>query len=210
MVTLADKGLAGREFDALVVGELGVTLARPARAGPGRTGLAGWVGQAVGGAIFDTSKTSLGWNATARTPSKASGSGRRSGCWPWPPGSDSTGRATPRSSAPWSPTTIDPAPSQLTSVIVLAVHGMRLQVPLLVGLVVDPLVPTKEPQESTTVTPAEIIYHRRVRVLDRAGQTSVTEACPPSGSRAPPTTAGPVAPSALGWLRCCPRAAGRR
>ena len=54
---------------------------------------------------------------------------------------------------------------------------MRLQVPLLVGLVVDPLVPTKEPQESTTVTPAEIIYHRRVRVLDRAGQTSVTEAC---------------------------------
>jgi hypothetical protein len=52
----------------------------------------------------------------------------------------------------------------------LAEHGMRLQVPLLVGLVVDPLVPTKEPQEPTTVTPAEIIYHRRVRVLDRAGQ----------------------------------------
>jgi transposase-like protein len=47
----------------------------------------------------------------------------------------------------------------------------------LVGLVVDPLVPTKEPQESTTVTPAEIIYQRRVQVLDRAGQTSVTEAC---------------------------------
>ena len=54
---------------------------------------------------------------------------------------------------------------------------MRLQIPLLVGLVVDPLVPTKEPQEPTTVTPAEIIYHRRVQVLDRAGQTSVTEAC---------------------------------
>jgi transposase len=59
----------------------------------------------------------------------------------------------------------------------LAEHGLRLQVPLLVGLVVDPLVLTKEPQESTTVTPAEIIYHRRVQVLDRAGQTSVTEAC---------------------------------
>jgi transposase InsO family protein len=59
----------------------------------------------------------------------------------------------------------------------LADHGLRLQVPLLVGLVVDPLVPTKEPQESTTVTPAEIIYHRRVQILDRAGQTSVTEAC---------------------------------
>jgi transposase len=56
-------------------------------------------------------------------------------------------------------------------------HGMRLQVPPLVGLVVDPLVPTKEPQESTTVTPAEIIYHRRVQVLDYAGRTSVTEAC---------------------------------
>jgi hypothetical protein len=59
----------------------------------------------------------------------------------------------------------------------LAEHGMRLQVPPLVGPVVDPLVPTKEPQEPTTVTPAEIIYHRRVQVLDRAGQTSVTEAC---------------------------------
>jgi hypothetical protein len=53
---------------------------------------------------------------------------------------------------------------------------MRLQVPLLVGLVVDPLVPTKEPQESTTVTPTDIIYHR-VQVLDRAGKTSVAEAC---------------------------------
>jgi transposase len=61
--------------------------------------------------------------------------------------------------------------------LALADHGMRLQVPLLVGPVVDPLVPTKDPQEFTTVTPAEIIYHRRVRVLDRAGQTSVTEAC---------------------------------
>ena len=54
---------------------------------------------------------------------------------------------------------------------------MRLQVPRLVGLVVDPLVPTKEPQESTTVTPAEIIYHRRVQVLEHAGRTSVAEAC---------------------------------
>jgi hypothetical protein len=31
------------------------------------------------------------------------------------------------------------------------------------------------------MTPAEIIYHRRVQVLDRAGQTSVTEACRTSG-----------------------------
>jgi transposase len=54
---------------------------------------------------------------------------------------------------------------------------MRLQVPLWVGPAVDPLVPIKEPQESTTVTPAEIIYHRRVQVLDHAGRTSVTDAC---------------------------------
>jgi transposase len=64
-----------------------------------------------------------------------------------------------------------------TDRLALADHGMRLQVPLRVGLVVDPLVSTKEPQEPTTVTPAEIIYHRRVQVLDRVGQTSVTEAC---------------------------------
>ena len=87
---------------------------------------------------------------------------------------------------------------------------MRLQVPLLVGLVVDPLVPTKEPQESTTVTPAEIIYHRRVQVLDRAGQTSVTEACRTFGiSR---TTyyrwAGRAQRSGLAAL--LPRAADRR
>jgi len=40
----------------------------------------------------------------------------------------------------------------------------------------NPLVPSKE-LETTTVTLDEIVYHRRVRVLDRAGQTSVTEAC---------------------------------
>ena len=40
----------------------------------------------------------------------------------------------------------------------------------------NPLVPTKEP-EATTVTLDEIVYHRRVRVLDHAGQTSISEAC---------------------------------
>jgi hypothetical protein len=54
---------------------------------------------------------------------------------------------------------------------------MRLQVPLWVGPVVDPWVPAKVPKETTTVTPAEIIYHRRVQVLDHAGKTSVTNAC---------------------------------
>jgi hypothetical protein len=88
---------------------------------------------------------------------------------------------------------------------------MRLQVPLVVGLVVEPLVLTKEPQESTTVTSAEIIYHRRVQVLDRrAGQTSVTEACRTFGISERPTIAGSAVPSATGWSRCCPRAAGQR
>jgi transposase InsO family protein len=41
----------------------------------------------------------------------------------------------------------------------------------------DPLVPTKEPKESITVTPAEIIYQRRVRVMEHASKTSVSEAC---------------------------------
>jgi len=35
----------------------------------------------------------------------------------------------------------------------------------------DSLVPTKEPEEPITVTPAEIIYHRRVRVLAYAQET---------------------------------------
>jgi transposase InsO family protein len=41
----------------------------------------------------------------------------------------------------------------------------------------DPVVPTKEPEESITVTPAEIIYHRRLHVLERAAKTNVSEAC---------------------------------
>jgi hypothetical protein len=46
---------------------------------------------------------------------------------------------------------------------------------------------------STTVTPAEIIYHRRVQVLDHAGRTSVAEACRTFGVPAPATTAGRAA-----------------
>jgi len=41
----------------------------------------------------------------------------------------------------------------------------------------DPLVPTKEPKEPITVTPNEIIYHRRVRVMEHAKKTNVSEAC---------------------------------
>jgi hypothetical protein len=59
MVVLADKGLAGRQFDALV-GELGATLARPDRADePYRFGSLGGVRQWVE-AIFDTLKDQLG------------------------------------------------------------------------------------------------------------------------------------------------------
>jgi transposase InsO family protein len=41
----------------------------------------------------------------------------------------------------------------------------------------DPLVPSTEPEEATTVTLEEIIYQRRVRVLDHAGRHGVTETC---------------------------------
>jgi hypothetical protein len=59
MVVLADKGLAGREFDQLV-SELDATLARPDRADePDRFGSLGGVRQWVE-AIFDTLKDQLG------------------------------------------------------------------------------------------------------------------------------------------------------
>jgi transposase InsO family protein len=41
----------------------------------------------------------------------------------------------------------------------------------------DPLVPLTEPKEPITVTPDEIIYHRRVRVMEHARATSVSQAC---------------------------------
>jgi transposase len=46
----------------------------------------------------------------------------------------------------------------------------------MVATAMDPLVPLTEPKESITVTPAEIIYHRRVRVLEHAAKTTVSEA----------------------------------
>jgi transposase InsO family protein len=59
----------------------------------------------------------------------------------------------------------------------LLVHELRLQVRQWAATAMDPLVPTKEPKESITVTPAEIIYHRRVRVMEHARATTVSEAC---------------------------------
>lgn len=40
----------------------------------------------------------------------------------------------------------------------------------------DPVVPITEPEESTAMTSAEIIFHRRVRVLEHAAKTTVAEA----------------------------------
>jgi hypothetical protein len=48
---------------------------------------------------------------------------------------------------------------------------LRLHVPHLVGAVMDPLFPSKEAEEPITVTPSEIIYHRRVRVLAHAKES---------------------------------------
>jgi transposase InsO family protein len=47
----------------------------------------------------------------------------------------------------------------------------------MVATAMDPLVPTKELKESITVTPGEIIYQRRVRVMEHAAKTNVSEAC---------------------------------
>jgi transposase InsO family protein len=48
----------------------------------------------------------------------------------------------------------------------------------LTGAVMDPVVPSTDPEEPITVTPTEIIYHRRLRVLDHARRTgNVAETC---------------------------------
>jgi hypothetical protein len=115
LVVLADKGLAGRAF-ARTIAELDVVLVRPDRADePARCGNLGGVRQWIK-AIIDTLKDRSAWRVMVPTPSRASGSGSPSDGWPWPPASGSTGRSTPRSSIPWSPTTTEHQP-QSASVI---------------------------------------------------------------------------------------------
>jgi hypothetical protein len=82
MVTLADKGLAGRGFETLV-GELGATLARPDRADePYRFGSLGGVRQWVE-AIFDTLKDQLGLERHgAHTPQRPLDPGRAAAVGP--------------------------------------------------------------------------------------------------------------------------------
>jgi transposase InsO family protein len=53
---------------------------------------------------------------------------------------------------------------------------LSLQIHQLVATAMDPLVPITELKEPITVTPTEIIYHRRVRVLEHAARTTVAEA----------------------------------
>lgn len=84
-----------------------------------------------------------------------------------------------------------------------------MKVPHRGATVINPLVPSKE-LETTTVTFDENVYHRRVRVLDRAGQTLVSEACRTFGiSR---TTYYPWAARAGPYAseRSCPRAGAPR
>src|SRR2546423_6044361 len=55
---------------------------------------------------------------------------------------------------------------------------MRLHIHHQKGAVMDPLAPTRETKESITVTPNEIIYQRRLRVLEHAQATgNVSETC---------------------------------
>src|SRR5256714_15247323 len=55
---------------------------------------------------------------------------------------------------------------------------MRLHIHHQKGAVMDPLAPTRETKESITVTPNEIIYQRRLRVLEHAQASgNVSETC---------------------------------
>jgi len=115
MVILADKGFAGRRFEQLLAG-LDARLVRPDRADePARFGSLGEVRQWIE-AIIDTLKEQLGLERHRATPSRASGSGWRSGCWPWPPLSGGTGSSARRSSGPCSPSTTNTT-TQSTSLI---------------------------------------------------------------------------------------------
>jgi hypothetical protein len=107
LVVLADKGLAGRAF-AQVVAELDAVLVRPDRTDePARFGNLGGVRQWIE-AIIDTLKDQLSLEGHGAHTIQGVWIRSPNGCSPWPPRSGSTGSSTPRSSARWSPTTIDP------------------------------------------------------------------------------------------------------
>ncbi len=104
MLVLSDKGLAGRAMDDYVQ-ELGVWLVRPDRRDePYRYGRLGGVRQWIE-SIIDPLKGQLGLEQHGAAPRKGCSCGSRSGCWPWPRPSGSTGTSARRTSAPCSPTT---------------------------------------------------------------------------------------------------------
>src|SRR5215210_7197338 len=62
--------------------------------------------------------------------------------------------------------------------LVLPVRGLRLHIHLSRATTVNPEVPSTEPKEPTVVTPTEIIYRRRVCVLEHAtASKNVSETC---------------------------------
>ena len=63
----------------------------------------------------------------------------------------------------------------------LPVHGLRLHLPQQRGQVVNPFFEINQRKEVATVTPADIIYHRRVQVLERAAMVGVSTACSEAG-----------------------------
>jgi hypothetical protein len=111
LVIVADKGFAGQDFEQLVAA-YGAVLLRPDRADePRRHGSLGRFRQWIE-STFDTLKDQLGLERHKDAPWPAWMSASPSGCWPWPRRSGGTGRSTRPTSAPCSPTTINPPQSE--------------------------------------------------------------------------------------------------
>jgi hypothetical protein len=115
-IILGDKGFAGRRFHRYV-GELGAHLVRPDRKGePRRFGSLGGMRQWIE-SVIDTLKDQLGLERHGGRILGGCSSASPSGCSPWPPRSGSTGSSTWPTSAPCSPTTTEPPPTQSESII---------------------------------------------------------------------------------------------
>ena len=107
LVILGDKGFAGREFDQFVT-DHGARLLRPDRADePRRHGSLGRFRQWIE-STFQTLKGQLGLERHGGRTLAGIWAGLPSDCSPLPRGSGGTGRSVRPTSAPWSPTTIEP------------------------------------------------------------------------------------------------------
>lgn len=99
-VILADKGFAGRKFEALLTERLGVHLVRPDRKDePARHGKIARVRQWIE-AVFDTLKANSAWNNTVAEPRPESSLAPDNDCSLWQPASGTTGAPAPRSNDP--------------------------------------------------------------------------------------------------------------